>query len=87
MDSDRFGAETARVGEFHRRMVKHLLCHACGYEPPRGQSPRRCPKCGCGCFERFVQVGKLRPDPPACRVPRRRPRNIRAVAAPEMQPA
>ena len=67
MESDRFSHETARVGEFRRRMVRHVLCHSCGYEPPRGLARDRCPKCGGGCWERFVQMGKLRPDPPACR--------------------
>jgi hypothetical protein len=86
MDSNHFSRESARVGEFHRRIVRHLLCHACGYEPPRGHSPDRCPKCGCGCFEKFVQVGKLRPDPPACRVPRHRARNIVAAVAAELLP-
>ena len=67
MDSDRFSYETARVGEFRRRMVRHVQCHSCGYEPTAGHSHTRCPKCGGGCWERFVQMGKLRPDPPACR--------------------
>ena len=67
MDSNRFSQETARVGEFRRRMVRHEQCRSCGYEPPTGQNRDRCPKCGGGCWERFVQVGKLRADPPACR--------------------
>jgi hypothetical protein len=67
MESDRFSHESVRLGEFRRRVVRHLLCHACGYEPPRGTARSRCPKCGGGCWERFVHMGKLRPDPPACR--------------------
>ena len=67
MDSERFSYETARVGEFRRRMVRHVQCRSCGYEPPRSLGHARCPKCGGGCWERFVQMGKLRPDPPACR--------------------
>jgi hypothetical protein len=81
MDRDRFSHETARVGEFRRRMVRHVLCHSCGYEPPRGLGHTRCPKCGGGCWERFVQMGKLRADPPACRTAMTRPRS-QSVAAP-----
>ena len=73
MDSDRFSRETARVGEFRRRIVRHVQCRSCGYEPPRDARPPYCPKCGGGCFEQFVQVGKLRADPPACRGGRRKP--------------
>ena len=67
MESQQGLDQEARVGEFRRRMVRHVQCRSCGYEPPRGMARPRCPKCGGGCWEKFVQVGKLRPDPPAVR--------------------
>ena len=62
MDSDRFSNEEARIGDFRRRIVRHVQCRSCGYEPPAGAGrPACCPKCKGGCWETFVQVGKLRP--------------------------
>ena len=61
MDSDRFSNEAARIGEFRRRNVRHVQCRSCGFEPSKEATPVRCPKCGGGCWETFVRVGKLRP--------------------------
>ena len=60
--SDRFSNEAARIGDFRRRIVRHVQCRSCGYEPPAGSGkPACCPKCKGGCWESYVQVGKLRP--------------------------
>ena len=39
--------------------VIHVQCHCCGYEPPMGRAPRRCPKCGSGAWERYIVPGSL----------------------------
>ena len=62
MDSDRFSHEAARIGDFRRKIVRHVQCRSCGYEPPREAArPACCPKCKGGSWETFVRVGKLRP--------------------------
>src|SRR3954464_9126218 len=61
MESDRFSNEAARIGEFRRRNVRHVQCRSCGFEPSKEGTPASCPKCGSGCWETFVRVGKLRP--------------------------
>ena len=65
--TSKFAYETDRLGEFRRRIVRHVQCRSCGYEPRQSPAPVHCPKCGGGCWEKFAQVGKLRPDPPAAR--------------------
>jgi hypothetical protein len=72
-DGDRFSNEAARIGDFRRRIVRHVQCRSCGFEPPAAR-PAACPKCGGGCWESYVQVGKLRPAtshdrPPVAKVP------------------
>ena len=62
MESDRFSHEAARIGDFRRKIVRHVQCRSCGYEPPREAArPACCPKCKGGSWETYVQVGKLRP--------------------------
>jgi len=68
MESDHFEPESARLGEFRRRVARNVQCRSCGYEPGRHSVPDHCPKCGGGCWERFVRVARLRSDPPASRL-------------------
>lgn len=74
-DGDRFSNEAARIGDFRRRIVRHVQCRSCGFEPSRETArPAACPKCGGGCWESYVQMGKLRPatshdGPRAAKVP------------------
>jgi predicted Zn-ribbon and HTH transcriptional regulator len=65
MESDRFSNESARIGEFRRRIARHVQCRSCGFEPPKEGTPPSCPKCKGSCWETFVRVGKLRPAPSA----------------------
>ena len=87
--TSKFAYETARLGEFRRRIVRHVQCRSCGYEPRQGLAPAHCPKCGGGCWEKFAQIGKLRPDPPAVRTARLRraaPAPAGAVSGPPTPP-
>ena len=61
MSSHRTATDAERIEECRRRAVRHVQCRYCGYEPPTGPRPECCPKCHGGCWETFVQVGKLRP--------------------------
>ena len=61
MSSTRSLNDAARVDACRRRIVRHVLCHYCGYEPPAGPPPQACPKCRGGCWETFARLGKLRP--------------------------
>ena len=38
-----------------------LICHYCGYEPPRVPASGRCPKCGGYSWERFAVPRRLLP--------------------------
>ena len=54
--------DPALIADCRRVIVRHVQCRACGYEPAAAEpTPPRCPKCRGGCWERFVQLGKLRP--------------------------
>ena len=59
MRSDHSLSEALRVGEFRRRTARHVQCRSCGFDAPAQPAPRQCPKCGGGCWESFVRVGKL----------------------------
>jgi hypothetical protein len=61
MSSTRSLNDAARVDACRRRVVRHVLCPYCGYEPPAGPPPQSCPKCRGGCWETFARLGKLRP--------------------------
>jgi hypothetical protein len=61
MPSTRSLHDPVRVAECRRPIVMHVQCRSCGYEPESGHRPPYCPKCKGGCWETFVQVGKLRP--------------------------
>lgn len=61
MSSQRSASDAERIEECRRRAVRHVQCRYCGFEPPVGPRPVCCPKCHGGCWETFVQVGKLRP--------------------------
>ncbi|HZL37535.1 MAG TPA: hypothetical protein VFC78_19610 [Tepidisphaeraceae bacterium] len=52
--------DTSRTS-FPRRLIRHVQCPACGYEPPKHREiPIYCPKCHGGCWEHFVWKGRLR---------------------------
>lgn len=80
MQTDRFAKESARMGEFRRRIVRQVQCHSCGFEPVRESPPAYCPKCGGGCWESFVRLGKLRPDRPVVRATMRPAMEMTTVA-------
>jgi len=61
MSPDRYADDEIRLADCRRRIVRHVQCRSCGYEPPRHAVPSCCPKCKGGCWESFVQMGKLRP--------------------------
>lgn len=52
--------DPARIADCRRLIVRHVQCRSCGYEPA-GAVPASCPKCRGGCWEKFVQLGKLGP--------------------------
>lgn len=60
-ETEQYTEDVARIADCHRRVIRHVQCHSCGYEPPFDARPACCPKCGGGCWETFAQVGKLRP--------------------------
>jgi hypothetical protein len=60
MSIHRTETDAERIEECRRRAVRNVQCRYCGYEPA-GPHPACCPKCHGGCWESFVQVGKLRP--------------------------
>ena len=61
MPSTRSLNDPVHVAQCRRPIVRHVQCRSCGYEPDRGPAPACCPKCRGGCWETFVQAGKLRP--------------------------
>ena len=61
MPATRSLTDPVHVAECRRPIVRHVQCRSCGYEPDGGPKPACCPKCRGGCWETFVQVGKLRP--------------------------
>jgi hypothetical protein len=69
MSSHRIATDAERIEECRRRAVRHIQCRYCGYEPPVGPRPECCPKCHGGCWETFVQAGKLRPAEDEAQVP------------------
>ena len=60
MPSVRSLNDPVRIADCRRQIVRHIQCRSCGYEPSAGPAPLYCPKCRGGCWERFVQIGKLR---------------------------
>ena len=60
MPSVRSLNDPVRIADCRRQIVRHIQCRSCGYEPSGGPAPAYCPKCRGGCWERFVQIGKLR---------------------------
>lgn len=40
-----------------------IQCRQCGYEPEQGLSPQVCPRCHCGCWERYVRAERHRMFP------------------------
>ena len=61
MSSTRSMYDPVRLADCRRQIVKHVQCRSCGYEPPVDTTLSCCPKCRGGCWETFMQVGKLRP--------------------------
>jgi hypothetical protein len=62
MSSVRSLNDPVLIADCRRQIVRHIQCRSCGYEPSGNHAPAYCPKCRGGCWERFVQIGKLRAE-------------------------